>query len=75
MTQDQIWESIVSKPKWYAGIVNEHGGFYNAHSARNLKIRYKNKTLSDHIIERVLNSHGYYLEKSWVVNIPPVHNG
>lgn len=65
-SMDEIWNEIISKPKWYAGIVSETGSFYNAQTAAKIKSRYKNGTLSERILERILNSHGYVLEKRWV---------
>lgn len=66
MTTDQIWQEIIAKPKWYAGIKSETGSFYSAQSASMLKRRYIQKTLSESILERVFKAHGYVLEKRWV---------
>lgn len=63
---DEIWNEIISKPKWYAGILNEKGSFYTAQSASKIKSRYKNGTLSETILEKILFAHGYSLEKRWV---------
>lgn len=63
---EEIWNEIITRPKWYAGVRNCSGGFYTAQAARNLKVRFKAGLLSREIIERVLNSHGYYLEEKWV---------
>ena len=63
---DVIWNEIISKPKWYAGIRNENGSFYTAQSASKIKSRYRNGTLSEHIFEKILRAHGYSLEKRWV---------
>lgn len=63
---DEIWNEIISKPKWYAGILNENGIFYNAQSASKIKSRYRNGTLSETVLEKILTAHGYILEKKWV---------
>lgn len=65
MDVNEIWEEIISKPKWYAGILTSSGSFYTAQSARYLKESFKNGSLSESIIEKILNSHGYRLEKKW----------
>lgn len=60
MTTKEIFESIITKPKWYAGIKATESKFYTAQSANRIKDRYRRGVLSDVIIEKVLNSHGYY---------------
>lgn len=66
----EIWGVITSKPKWYAGILTSTGSFYSAQSARYLKESFKEGTLSEPILEKILNAHGYYLEKTWVLKDP-----
>lgn len=61
-----IWLDITSRPKWYAGIKTKNGSFYTAQSAKHLKDSFYKNTLSEYIIEKVLNAHGYFLQKSWV---------
>lgn len=60
-----IWNSIITKPKWYAGIRSATGTFYTAQSAAKVKKRFEEGTLSFEIIETVLNAHGYHLIKQW----------
>lgn len=62
----QIWESIIVKPKWYAGIRNKAGGFYTAQAAADLKKRFKQGSVSWDIIETIFAAHGYTLIKQWV---------
>ena len=75
MDTDNIWDTIVKKHKWYAGIVSDSGAFYSEQAAYNLKRRYKNGTLSLRILERIFNAHGYYLEKRWVSRCPVENAG
>lgn len=61
-----IWNSIIAKPKWYAGIRNLQGGFYSAQSANHLKKSFEAGTLSLDIIQTVFEAHGYTLIQQWV---------
>lgn len=60
-----IWEQIISKPKWYAGIRTTTGTFYSAQAAGTLKKSFENGTLSLEIIETIFEAHGYVLVKQW----------
>ena len=67
MTTEELFNLIISKPKWYAGIESKKGKYHNPQSANRIKDRYKRGVLSNDIIEKILNSHGYYKnEVVWV---------
>ena len=66
MTTKEIFEFIIAKPKWYAGIESKKGKYHNAQSANRIKFRFRNGTLSDTQIEKILNKHDYFKnEVSW----------
>lgn len=66
MDINEIWKEVTSKPKWYAGIKSNLGSFYSAQTAYLVKRRFERGVLSEEILERILNEHGYFLEKRWV---------
>lgn len=67
MTIEEIFELITSKPKWYAGLRDRNGKYYNAQSANRIKDRFRRRVLTPASIEKIFNSHGYYAtEISWI---------
>lgn len=64
MDTKEIWQSITSKPKWYAGIKNRNGNYYTAQSANRLKNLFKKGKLNQTFIEYIFSHFGYYKEET-----------
>lgn len=63
MTQNEAFEEIIKRKKWYAGLRSRKGNFYEAHSANKVIKRFKNGTLSNEIIVYIISMSGFKLVK------------
>lgn len=59
LTEQEIFESIIAKNKWYAGLRTDRGNFHTAQSANQMVRRYRNGTLSADKIKQIFNKHGW----------------
>lgn len=53
MTAIEVFNEIVSEPKWYAG-------FTTPQNASNIKARFEAKTLDFSTLEKMFNHYGYF---------------
>jgi hypothetical protein len=58
MTAGEIFNKIVSEPKWYAG-------YTSAQHANLIKKRFNDQTLEFKTLTKLFNHFGYYLTSSW----------
>ena len=66
MTTSEIAESIFQLPKWYASIPVK-SGFMTAQAANRVKNRFSKGRLSNDMIEKIFNHHGYFIaDKTWI---------
>lgn len=65
MTEKEIFNTIIQIPKWYAGIPVGGGRSIDAHYAGQIKRRFEAGGLSEKLIERIFNYHGYFKSVVW----------
>lgn len=58
MTSEEVFKTITSEPKWYAGYISPQ-------YATNLKRKFKDGTLPIKTMERLFNHYGYSLKIEW----------
>lgn len=63
MTQNEAFEEIIKRKKWYAGLRSRNQNFYEAHSANKVIKRYKAGKLSNEIIVYIISMSGFKLVK------------
>lgn len=67
--EKKIFESIISKPKWYAGLRDKKGSFITAQSANRIKSRFEKGNLSEYYVKYIFNVHGWFKpEVNWENN-------
>lgn len=59
MTEQEAFEEIIKRPKFYAGLRGRNGQFYTAQAASHIKQRYKAGTLSNEIIAYIISMSGF----------------
>lgn len=59
MKTEQVFNEIVSEPKWYANLPNGKGGFMSAQLASMFKRNFKRGTLKQSTINRFFAKFGY----------------
>lgn len=68
MNENEIFITITSVQKWYAGVPCR-SGFHNAQSANRLKKRFYNGCVSEKTLEKIFNHFGYIKNKTtWSKN-------
>lgn len=59
MSTEELWASITSKPKWYAGLRSESGAFISPQYANRLKHRFESGSISRKTILCIFKQYGY----------------
>lgn len=59
MTETEIFNEIIQRPKWYAGLRTDRGNYHTPPTARKMVERFNNGTLSADKIKQIFNKHGW----------------
>lgn len=59
LTEQEIFNDIITKSKWYAGLRTNRGTYHSAQSANRLVKSFRNGTLSPDKIKQIFNKHGW----------------
>lgn len=65
MTEKEVFEEIIKRPKWYAGIRSPNGTFMTPNAGYKFKKAFDKNKHSIRLMNIIFKNHGYEKTENW----------